>query len=213
MAHQFPLLDHHYNSTETLRSFSSAVFSYLDMRYEPKGTQLLEPEKMKVLLSFLAPKELVQASLKISSLVFNAYFLAFHIETVFTAHGPSVTQAGLLAYFRSEIMSHPNEAFASFNKANQVMQLGPPVVRSQFPTMAEPRSKELSSYIDASIAKTIKDMGWSSVAAQEEELNAVKVRIALEQRGRQAALDLISPSVCYSCRRYPCTCGGALGLI
>ncbi|KAF9997970.1 hypothetical protein BGZ65_006471 [Modicella reniformis] len=190
--HPFPLLDAQYNPTETLRSFSNAVFSYLDMSYEPKGSQLLEPEKMKALLCFLSPKERAQVTAQISSMVFNATFLAFQIETVFTAYGPSVTRAGLLSFFRCEIVSGPDEAFTNLNASNQVMRLGPPFVRSQFPQVAEPRAKELSSFVEASIIKTIKDMGWSPAATNEEELNALKLRLSLEQRGRQAALDLIS---------------------
>ncbi|KAF9309332.1 hypothetical protein BG003_009873 [Podila horticola] len=183
MAHQFPLLDPQYNPTETLRSFANAVFTYLDMRYEPRGSQLLEPEKMKALLSFMARNEHVQVSVQLSSMVFNTTFLAFSIETVFTAHGPSVTHAGLLAYLRSEIMSNPDEAFASLTKANQVMQLGPAFVRSQFPQVAEPRAKELESYVSASVAKSVKDMGWSPAGAHQEQLDALKTRLALEERG------------------------------
>lgn len=213
MAHHLPLLDPQYNPTATLHSFSNAVFNYLDMYYEPRGTQLLESEKSKALLSFMTPQNLVAVSLQTHSLVLHTTYLAFGIETVFTAHGASLTRNGLLAFLRSEIMSDPNEAFTSFEKANQMMRLGPPFARSQFPQVAEPRAKELLSYVEASIAKCVKDMGWSSAAGQEEELNALKVRLALEQRGQQAALDLISPSVCYYCRRHPCTCSGVLGLI
>ncbi|KAF9918482.1 hypothetical protein FBU30_000171 [Linnemannia zychae] len=45
-----------------------------------------------------------------------------------------------------------------------------------------------------------------SAASYEEELNAVKVRIALEQMGQEAALDLLTPSICYRCRMYSCIC-------
>ncbi|KAF9100522.1 hypothetical protein BGX27_000354 [Mortierella sp. AM989] len=162
------------------------------MYYEPKGTQLLEPEKMKALLSFLIPKEHAQVNLQVSSLVFNATFLAFQIETVFTAHGPSVTRAGLLTYLRCEIMGDPNEAFTNFNASNQVMRLGPSFTRAQFPQVAEPKAKELTSYVQASIEKTIKDMNWSPVAAYDEQLEALKVRMAIEQRGQEAALNLIN---------------------
>ncbi|KAF8925196.1 hypothetical protein BGZ58_001016 [Dissophora ornata] len=174
--HQYPLLDNQYNATETLRSFSNAVFSYLDMRYEPKGTQMLEPEKMKALLSFLVPKEHVKVSLLLSSLAFSTTFLAFQIETVFTAHGPSVTRSGLVAYLRCEIMGDPDAACTNLNAANQVMRLGPAFVRSQFPQVAEPRAKELMSHVQTNIGYTIKEMGWSPAAAQEEELNALKAR-------------------------------------
>ncbi|KAG0216110.1 hypothetical protein BGX28_006006, partial [Mortierella sp. GBA30] len=172
--HQFPLLDQQYNPTETLRSFSNAAFSYLDMQYEPRGTQLLEPEKMKALLSFLVPKKDLQVCLAVSSLAFYTTFLAYRIETVFTARGPSVTRAGLLAYFCSEIMSDPEAAFTNFDAANQVMRLGPPFARSQFPQLPEPEAKELSSYVQASVAYTVREMGWSPATAQDEQLNAMK---------------------------------------
>lgn len=200
------LLDSQFNPTETLKSFSSAVFSSLDMHYEPKRSQLLEPEKMKALLSFLSPQPQVAITSQISSLVFNALFLAFRVETVFTALGPSVTQAGLLVYLRSEIMSNPDSAFTSFQKCNQIMRLGPPFARSQFPAVAEPRAKELAAHLQASIGNTIKDMGWSAASAGNEQLNALKVRHELEARGRQNAIDLIGSSPCYRCRRYPCVC-------
>ncbi|KAK3812370.1 MAG: hypothetical protein JOS17DRAFT_469142 [Linnemannia elongata] len=214
MAHQLPLLDYQYNPTETLRSFSNAVFGYLDTHYEPKGTHLLEPEKMKALLVFLALPQDAEVNRQLSSLFFNTVFLALSIETVFTAHGPAVTPAGLLAYLRYEIMIDPDtDGFTCFEMANKAMRLRPPFVRSQFPPVAEPRTKELQSYIDASIRKTLKDMGWSAADVHDEALEAVKTRIALEQMGQQNALDLISPRTCYSCYRYPCICRGALSLI
>ncbi|KAF9136282.1 hypothetical protein BGX30_011289 [Mortierella sp. GBA39] len=208
MANQLPLLDHQYNPTETLWSFSNAVFSYLDTRYEPKGTQLLEPEKMKALLVLLSLPEDVQINRQVSSLFFNTLFLALSIETIFTAHGPSVTRAGLLAYLRFEIMSDPDVTFTSFEIAIKAMLLGPHFARSQFPPVAESRAKELQSHIQASLNNTLKDLDWSATTADDEELKAVKIRIAFEQMGRQNALDLISPSICYSCRRQYCICGG-----
>ncbi|KAF9079132.1 hypothetical protein BGX23_004997 [Mortierella sp. AD031] len=214
MAYQPPLLDHQYNPTETLCTFSNAVFRYIDTHYEPRGTQLLEPEKMKVLLAFLSLPEDVQVNRQVSSLYFNTVFLALSIQTVFTAHGPSVTPTGLLAYLRHEIMSDPDSSgFSSFERANNAMRLRHPFARSQFPPVAEPRAKGLQSYIEASLKNNLKDVGWSAAAVHDEALEAMKARFALEQRGQQAALDLISPSICYSCRRYPCTCRGALGLI
>lgn len=200
------LLDHQCNPTETMKSFSSAVFSSLDMHYEPKRSQLLEPEKMKALLSFVTPQPLVATTAQISSLVFNVLFLAFRVETVFTALGPSVTQAGLLSYLRSEIMSNPDSAFTSFQKANQIMRLGLPFVRSRFPAVPEPKAKELAAHLQASIEKTVKDMGWSAASAGNEQPQALKVRHKLEARGRQNAISLIGVSVCYRCRRYPCVC-------
>lgn len=214
MAHQLQLLDYQYNPTETLRSFSNAVFGYLDTHYEPKGTHLLEPEKMRALLVFLSLPDDVQVNRQLSSLYFNIVFLALSIETVFTAHGPAVTPAGLLTYLRSEIMSDPDSSgFTCFEMANNAMRLRPPFARSQFPPVAEPRAKELQSYIEASVRNTLNDMGWSAAAVHDEELEALKMRIALEQRGQQSALDLISPRICYSCHRYPCICHGALSLI
>ncbi|KAG0050933.1 hypothetical protein BGZ89_003694 [Linnemannia elongata] len=214
MAYQPPLLDHQYNPTETLCTFSNALFRYLDTHYEPRGTQLLEPEKMKALLALLSPPEEVQANRQVSSLYFNIVFLALSIQTVFTAHGPSVTPTGLLAYLRHEIMSDPDASgFSSFERVNNAMRLRHPFARSEFLQVAEPKAKELQSYIEASVKNNLKDLGWSAAAVHDEALEAVKVRIALEQRGRQAALDLISPSYCYSCRRYPCICHGALSLI
>ena len=214
MAHQLPLLDHQYNPTETLHSFSNAVFGYLDTHYEPKGTHLLEPEKMRALLVFLSLPEDAQVNRQLSSLYFNIVFLAHSIQTVFTAHGPAVTPAGLLTYLRSEIMSDPDTSgFKSFEMANKAMRLRPPFARSQFPPVAEPRAKELQSYIEASVRNIIKDMNWSTAAADDEELQAVKMRIAFEQMGQQNALDLVSPLLCYSCYRQPCICRGYSDLI
>ena len=210
MAHQLPLLDYQYNPTETLRSFSNAVFGYLDTYYEPKGTQLLEPEKMRALLVFLSLPEDAQVNRQLSSLYYNIAFLALSIQTVFTAHGPAVTPAGLLAYLRSEIMSNPDTSgFTCFELANKAMRLRPPFARSQFPPVAEPRAKELQSYIEASVRNTIKDMGWSAAAAHDEALAALKMQMALEQRSQQIALDSISTRICYSCHRHPCSCRGA----
>ncbi|KAF9122478.1 hypothetical protein BG015_005547 [Linnemannia schmuckeri] len=206
MAHQLPLLDHQYNPTETLRSFSNAVFNYLDTHYEPKGTHLLEPEKMKALLVVLSLPADVHANRQISSIYFSIAFLALSIETVFTAHGPSVTPAGLLAYLRSEIMSNPDLSFTSFESANKAMRLRPGFVRSQFLSVAEPRAKELQSYIDTSLDNTLRDINWSATAADDEALAAVKTRIAFEQMGQQNALDLVSPLICYRCYRHQCTC-------
>ncbi|KAF9199137.1 hypothetical protein BGZ49_010791, partial [Haplosporangium sp. Z 27] len=194
LVHPYPLLDQQYNPTDTLRSFSNAVFGYLDMHHEPKNTQLLEPNKMKALLTLLVPKGTPQANLKLSNLIFFVTYSAFQIETVFTAHGPAVTRAGLVTYFRSEMMGDPNDSFRSFNAANQVMRLGPSFERSQFPSAPEPRAKELVTHVQSSIAATIKEMGWSAASAQSEEMDALRVQQALEAKGRQAALDLISPS-------------------
>ncbi|KAF8945414.1 hypothetical protein BGZ46_006021, partial [Entomortierella lignicola] len=91
-------------------------------------------------------------------------------------------------------MGDPNDSFRSFNAANQVMRLGPSFERSQFPSAPEPRAKELVTHVQSSIAATIKEMGWSAASAQSEELDALRVQHALEAKGRQAALDLISPS-------------------
>ncbi|KAF9144432.1 hypothetical protein BG015_000120 [Linnemannia schmuckeri] len=210
MAHQLPLLDYHYNPTETLHTFSNAVFNYLDTHYEPKGTHLLEPEKMRALLVFLSLPEDVEVNRQLSSMYFNIVFLAHSVQTVFTAHGPAVTPAGLITYLRSEIMSDPDTSgFKCFEMANKAMRLRVPFSRSQFPPVAEPRAKELQSYIEASVRNTIKDMGWSAAAVYNEELEAMKMRMALEQRGQQIALDLVSPRICYSCHRYPCTCGAS----
>ncbi|KAK3827280.1 MAG: hypothetical protein J3R72DRAFT_426191 [Linnemannia gamsii] len=214
MTHQYPLLDYQYNPTETLRAFSNAIFSYLDTHYEPRGTQLLEPEKMKALLVFLSVPGAAEINRQLSSMYFNIAFLALSIQTVFTAHGPAVTPAGLLTYLRSEIMSDPESSgFKCFEQANKAMRLRQPFVRSQFPPAAEPRSAQLQSYIEASVTKTTSDMGWSAAAVHNEELAALKMRQAIEQRGQQSAIDAISSTVCYSCRRYPCTCYGASSFI
>ncbi|KAH7054892.1 hypothetical protein BKA57DRAFT_434519 [Linnemannia elongata] len=160
MAYQPPLLDHQYNPTETLCTFSNALFRYLDTHYEPRGTQLLEPEKMKALLALLSPPEEAQVNRQVSSLYFNTVFLALSIQTVFTAHGPSVTPTGLLAYLRHEIMSDPDASgFSSFERFLQV---------------AEPKAKELQSYIEASVKNNLKDLGWSAAAVYDEALEAVK---------------------------------------
>ncbi|KAK5809259.1 hypothetical protein F5H01DRAFT_323528 [Linnemannia elongata] len=214
MVHQLPLLDNQYNPTEALRSFSDAVFHYLDTHYEPKGTQLLEPEKMKALLLFFSPPEDAQVNRQVSLVYFSIAFLALSIETVFTAHGPSVTPAGLLAYLRSEIMSDPEESgFLCFKMANKAMRLKHSFTRSQFPPVAEPKAEELQAYIEASFKKALRDVGWYAAAVHDEELEAVKTRIALEQMGEENAQDLISSRICYSCYRNPCICLGGLDLI
>ncbi|KAF9579096.1 hypothetical protein BGW38_004797 [Lunasporangiospora selenospora] len=207
MVHQPPLLDHQYNPTETLRSFSNTVFRYLDTHYEPKGTQLLEYEKLQALFVLFALPENENVNRQLSSIYFNTVFLALKIETVFTAHGPAITPAGLLTYLRSEIMNDPEEnGFMCFDKANSALRLSPPFVRSQFPRTADPKAVQLQSYIDNNLAKALKDMKWTAAAAYNEELQAVKARIALEQMGQQNALDLLSPRLCYRCYRCPCVC-------
>ncbi|KAG0293604.1 hypothetical protein BGZ96_002558 [Linnemannia gamsii] len=214
MAHQSSLLDHQYNPTESLCTFSNTLFRYIDTHYEPRGTQLLEPEKMKILLAFLSPPEEVHVNRQVSSLYFNTVFLALSIQTVFTARGPSVTPTGLLAYLRHEIMSDPDASgFSSFERVNNAMRLRHPFARSEFPPVAEPKAKELQSYIEASLQSNLKDLGWSAAAVYNEELEALKVRIALEQRGQEAAINLISSRVCASCHRYPCSCYGISSLI
>ncbi|KAK3810116.1 MAG: hypothetical protein J3Q66DRAFT_352155, partial [Benniella sp.] len=210
---QFPLLDPYYNPTETFHAFSNAVFNHLDTHYEPRGTHLLEPEKMKALLVFLSSPEDAENNRQLSSMYYNIVFLAYSVQTVFTAHGPAVTPAGLLTYLRSEILSDPDDSgFKSFKQASEAMGLRFHFTRSQFPPVADPRAKETQSYIEATVRNTIKDMGWTQAAVYNEELEATKVRIALEQMGEQNALDLVSPRFCYSCYRYPCTCRGALSL-
>ncbi|KAF9908352.1 hypothetical protein EC991_009904 [Linnemannia zychae] len=175
MAYHLQLLDYQYNPTDTLRSFSNAVFGYLDTHYEPKGTHLLEPEKMRALLVFLSTPDAVEINRQLSSLYFNIVFLALKIETVFTALGPAVTQAGLLTYLRSEIMSDPDSSgFTCFEAANKAMRLRPPFARSQFPPVAETRAKELQSYIETCVTNTLKDMNWSVQSVYDEQLEAAK---------------------------------------
>ncbi|KAF9935468.1 hypothetical protein BGZ67_003418 [Mortierella alpina] len=82
-----PLLDHQNNPTDTLRSFANTAFGYFDKYHQPKATQLLEPQKMKVLAAMMAPPEQIQAILQCYFLVFNASYLAFAVETAFSTHG------------------------------------------------------------------------------------------------------------------------------
>ncbi|KAF9987959.1 hypothetical protein BGZ75_010223 [Mortierella antarctica] len=82
-----PLLDHQNNPTDTLRSFANTAFGYFDKYHQPKATQLLEPQKMKVLAAMMAPPEQIQAILQCCFLVFNASYLAFAVETAFSTHG------------------------------------------------------------------------------------------------------------------------------
>ncbi|KAF9557497.1 hypothetical protein EC968_007614 [Mortierella alpina] len=176
MAHQLPLLDHQYNPTETLRSFSDAVFNYLDAHYEPRYTQLLEPEKMRALLVFLSIPEAVSVNRQLSSMYFNIVFLAYSVQTVFTPHGPAVTRAGLLTYLRSEIMSDPDSSgLTCFEQANRAMRLRAPFIRSQFPPVAEPRTKQMQSYIESTVNNTLRDMQWSEASVYNEELEALKL--------------------------------------
>ncbi|KAF9358387.1 hypothetical protein BGX34_008953 [Mortierella sp. NVP85] len=173
---QLPLLDSHYNPTETLLTFSNAVFNYLDTHYEPKGTHLLEPEKMKALLVFMSAPEDVENDRQISSVYFNLVYLAYSVQTVFTAHGPAATPAGLTTYLRSEIMSDPDDSgFKGFRMASGKMKLRIPFTRSQFPPVAEPRAKEIQSYVRTSLINITKDMGWTGASVYNEELEAVKL--------------------------------------
>ncbi|KAF8951599.1 hypothetical protein BGZ46_003892, partial [Entomortierella lignicola] len=142
----------------------------------------------------MVPKGTPQANLRFSNLIFYATFSAYQVETVFTTHGPSVTRAGLVTYFRSEMMGDPDESFRSFNAVNQVMRLGPSFERSQLPSAPESKAEELGTHVQTNIAATIKEMDSSADSDQEEELTALRVQQALEAQGQQAALDLISPS-------------------
>ncbi|KAF9948282.1 hypothetical protein BGZ72_009791 [Mortierella alpina] len=119
-----PLLDHQNNPTDTLRSFANAVFSYLDNYHQPKATQLLEPQKMNVLVAIMAPPEQIQATLQCSFLIFNATYVAFSVETVFNTHGACVTRSGFLTFLRSEIMSDPDEAFKDFSTSFPIPESG-----------------------------------------------------------------------------------------
>ncbi|KAF9917254.1 hypothetical protein BX616_001554 [Lobosporangium transversale] len=167
---QLSLLDDQYIPTETLRSFSDAVFDYLDTHCEPKGTQLLEPEKMQTLVSFALGKEELQDNITFSSLLLGLTFLAYQVETVFNSHGPSVTRAGLLTYLRSKIMGNPVTALRDFKAYNKAMRLGSPFIRSQFPRVADLKTKELASYVQASFDKAtnIACFGLASEGGGEE---------------------------------------------
>ncbi|KAF9921323.1 hypothetical protein FBU30_008690 [Linnemannia zychae] len=194
------LYDNQYRPTKVMIEFTEAVFTFLDTHFEPKGTQLLEPEKMKAFIGFLTPNEQLPLVLPLASMILNVIYLAFKVETVFTSYGPAVTRAGFSVFLSSEILSDPDDAYTNFQKANQMMRIRPPFARWHFPRTAEPKAKELSSFVNTSVANITKDMRWRNDST-DERLEALKIQHALEERGQQAALDLISPSICYRCRR------------
>ncbi|CAO3565424.1 unnamed protein product [Mortierella alpina] len=222
-----PLLDHQNNPTDTLRSFSDAVFSYLDNYHEPKATQLLETQKMKVLISMMAPPDQLQATLQCSSLLLSVTYLAFSIETVFNTHGACLTRPGFLTFLRSEIMSDPDEAFKDFSSINKAMRLGPQFSRSQFPRVADAKAKSTSAFVKENIAGALKDMAWTPSASasnmrqqqdmarlrhQEGEniLSNMRMQMANNQIARSAAsveaMGRIGTGQCYRCGQYNCYC-------
>ncbi|KAG0203397.1 hypothetical protein BGX28_004287, partial [Mortierella sp. GBA30] len=95
-----PLLDAQNNPTRLLISFANAVFDWLDIWHAPKGSRMLEPEKMDVILALTLPNLKSFGYLDV-----NMLYLACSIETVFTASGPAVTRTGFLSYLRFEITS------------------------------------------------------------------------------------------------------------
>ncbi|KAF9287121.1 hypothetical protein BGZ68_002224 [Mortierella alpina] len=222
-----PLLDHQNSPTVILHSFANAVFNHLDHYHQPKATQLLEPQKMKVLVAMMAPPEQILMTLQCSFLVFNTTYLAFSVETVFTTHGACMTRSGFITFLRSEIMSDPDVAFKDFSSVSQAMRLGVVFSRSQFPRVADPKAKSTSAFVQENVSKALQDMAWTPSASasrsrqqqdmarlqhQEGEniLSRMRMQLADNQIARSAAsaeaMGRIGTGRCYRCGEYNCYC-------
>ncbi|KAG0196689.1 hypothetical protein BGX28_009853 [Mortierella sp. GBA30] len=153
------LLDPQNNPTSLLTSFADGVFNYLDYNYEPKGSRLLEQDKIAAMQAFILPQEHHIKMQEFRPLLYNTYYTAFSVETSFGVNGPSITRFGFLTYLRAMIMSDPDEAFKDFSTLNQVMRLGPQFDRSQFLRVADPGAKDIDNRLKTYISKVLRDIG------------------------------------------------------
>lgn len=153
-----PLLDPQNNPTPLLKSFADGVFNYLDHACEPKGSRLLEQNKIAAMQSFILPHEHHVRMQEFRPVLYNSYFMAFSVETSFGDNGPAVTRLGFRTYLRAMIMSDPDEAFKDFLTLNQAMQLGHQFDRSQFLRVADPKAKNIDNRLKAYISKVLTDI-------------------------------------------------------
>ncbi|KAG0341547.1 hypothetical protein BG000_008726 [Podila horticola] len=154
-----PLLDPQNNPTPLLISFADGVFNYLDHSCKPKGSGLLEQDKMAALQAFVVPHEHHINMQEFRPVLYNSYYMAFSVETSFGVDGPAVTRPGFLTYLRAMIMSDPDEAFKDFSTVNQAMQLGPQFDRSQFLRVADPKAKNIGKSLKVYISTVLINIG------------------------------------------------------
>ncbi|KFH61807.1 hypothetical protein MVEG_12316 [Podila verticillata NRRL 6337] len=154
-----PLLDLQNNPTPLLNSFADGVFNYLDHACEPKGSRLLEQNKIAAMHSFILPHEHHVKMQEFRPVLYNSYYMAFAVETSFGDNGPAVTRLGFHTYLRAMIMSDPDEAFKNFSTLNQAMQLGHQFDRSQFLRVADPKAKNIDKRLKEYISKVLTDIG------------------------------------------------------
>ncbi|KAG0311213.1 hypothetical protein BGZ99_010318 [Dissophora globulifera] len=91
--------------------------------------------------------------------LYNSYYMAFSVETMFKEDGPAVTRTGFLTYLRAMVMSDPDEAFKDFGIFSQAMKLGPRLERSQFPREADPEVKKIAEYLKSYTTKVLLSIG------------------------------------------------------
>jgi hypothetical protein len=113
-AQPLSLLDPQNNPTSLLTSFADRVFNYLDNTYEPKGSRLLEPDKITAMQAFITPHEHHISLQQLHPLLYTMFYTAFIVETAFGVNGLSVTRAGFLTYLRAIIMTDPGRGFQGF---------------------------------------------------------------------------------------------------
>lgn len=154
-----PLLDPQNNPTPLLTSFADGIFNYLDHSCKPKGSGLLEQDKIAALQAFIVPHEHHINMQEFRPVLYNSYYMAFSVETSFGVDGPAVTRPGFLTYLRAMIMSDPDEAFKDFSTLNQAMQLGPQFDRSQFLRVADPKAKNIDKSLKGYISTVLIDIG------------------------------------------------------
>ncbi|KAG0210469.1 hypothetical protein BGX28_009279 [Mortierella sp. GBA30] len=212
------LLDSQNNPTRLLMSFSSAVFDWVDNSHAPKGSGILEPEKMDVILALTAPKLRSFGYLDV-----NIVYQAFSVETVFTASGPAVTRAGFLTYLRSEMMVDPDDALRSFNAIVTASRIGPLFARSQFLPVRDPGATKTCENIQAYFPKLLQGIqaGLAKIVQQDEaqlkqqERKINLLNMATQQADAQFArnaaaserMGWIGTGVCYGCGKHRCRCG------
>jgi len=136
-----------------LNSFTDDVFNYLDYACEPKGSCLLEQDKIAAMHSFILPHE---HHVRVPPCALQ--FVAFSVETSFDDNGPAITRLGFRTYLRAMIMSDPDESFKDFLTLNQEMQLGHQFDRPQFLRVADPKAKILTSALKHTFQKFLQTL-------------------------------------------------------
>jgi len=155
-----PLLDPQGNQpTYALTTFADEVFNHLDYNCEPRGSGLLEQDKMAVLQGLILPHDHHTKIEEFRPILYNSYYMAFSVETTFTGNGPALTRAGFLTFLCARIRSDPDEAFKDFGIFSQALRIGSCFERSQFPFKADAVAERISKDLRAYTSKTLLSIG------------------------------------------------------